>query len=343
MCQWMRRSLLETRGGAEQIDARHAIERQHVGDFGLAFGQRAGLVDDERPQSARMLQRSCVPYQHTKLRTAAGADDDRGGCRQSKRTGAGDDQHRDRVDQGLRAVAAEPPRKRERRQRDDDDNGHKYARHLVGEPLDRRFRGLRVRDEAYDPREQRRIADASGFAYEQAFLIQRSRMHACARGFDNRARFAGEHALVDARLPFADDAVDGDALARPNDEAVSNCDVGERHLGLRLEPQQSFQRRRRAGLGTRLEELAQQHQRDHCRSGFEINMLLPQVENGNHGAQRPRHRRSQRDQHVHVGAAAAQRVPGTDVEAAADPELHRRGKRQLQPARQQLRMRAAVP
>ena len=41
------------------------------------------------------------------------------------------------------------------------------------------------------------------------------------------------------------------------------------------------------------------------------------------------------DQHVHVRAAAAQRVPCADVEAPADDELHRRCKRELQPARQQ--------
>ena len=56
-----------------------------------------------------------------------------------------------------------------------------------------------------------------------------------------------------------------------------------------------------------------------------------------------RHRRAQRDQHVHVGAAAAQRMPGADVEAPADPELHRRRQRELQPARQQVGMRAAEP
>ena len=138
-------------------------------------------------------------------------------------------------------------------------------------------------------------------------------------------------------MSFADDAVDGHALARAHDEAVADHDVGERHLdrdavaqnarGLRLQPQQSFQRRRRACSRPRFEELPQQHQGDDRRPGFEIDVLVRQVEDGDYGAQRPCHRRAQCDQHVHVGTAAAQSVPGADVEAAADPELHRCGER----------------
>ena len=54
-----------------------------------------------------------------------------------------------------------------------------------------------------------------------------------------------------------------------------------------------------------------------------------QAEQRDDRAERPRHRRAERDQHVHVRAAATQRVPRADVEAAADPELDRRGERQL--------------
>src|SRR5207237_7614101 len=70
-------------------------------------------------------------------------------------------------------------------------------------------------------------------------------------------------ALVDARLPFADDAVDGEALARPNDEAVSDCDVGESDLdrnaiaqyasGVRLETQQLLEQIGRASCREREE------------------------------------------------------------------------------------------
>ncbi len=52
----------------------------------------------------------------------------------------------------------------------------------------------------------------------------------------------------------------------------------------------------------------------------------------------PGRRGAKSDQHIHVAAAAAHRVPAADVEAPADPELNRRRQGELQPARQHIRM-----
>jgi hypothetical protein len=69
--------------------------------------------------------------------------------------------------------------------------------------------------------------------------------------------------------------------------------------------------------------------------------VLVEPEHGDGGGQAVRHRRPERDEHVHVRAAAAQRVPGADVVAPTDPELHRRRERELRPARNPLDVRAA--
>ena len=171
----------------------------------------------------------------------------------------------------------------------------------------------------------------------------------------DRAAFAGQHALVDARRALAHDAVDRHPLAGAHDQPIADGDVGERHLHRgaaaherapsRLQARQSFERRRRAGPGARFQQLAEQHQRDHRGAGLEVHVAMLEAEQRDDGAQAPRHRRAERDQHVHVGAAAAQRMPGADVEAAADPELHRRRQHELQPARQPLGVgaRAAQP
>jgi hypothetical protein len=55
----------------------------------------------------------------------------------------------------------------------------------------------------------------------------------------------------------------------------------------------------------------------------------------------PGHAGAQRHQHVHVAGAAADGVEAADVEAPADPELHRRRQQQLQPAREHVVVRLA--
>ena len=154
-------------------------------------------------------------------------------------------------------------------------------------------------------------------------------------------------------LPFAHDAVDRHAFPAPNDDAIADRDLGKRDLeghaaahhscALRLQPQQSLQCRGRTSPCPHFQELAQQHQRDHRRSGFEINVLVVETQDRHHGAQRPCHRRAQGDKYVHVGATAAQRMPRADIEATANPELYRRRQHELQPARQKIALLRAAP
>ena len=70
-------------------------------DRRLAFGQRAGLVDDERVDLSEVLDRRGIAEQDALRRRLAGRDHDRHRRRQSERAGAGDDQHRDGVDQAV--------------------------------------------------------------------------------------------------------------------------------------------------------------------------------------------------------------------------------------------------
>jgi hypothetical protein len=102
---------------------------------------------------------------------------------------------------------------------------------------------------------------------------------------------------------------------------------------LRLQADQRLDGFRGARLGPRLQQLAEQHQRDDRGPAFEINVLR-QPEHRHHRRETPGHAGPQRNQHIHVGTAAPQRLPGAVVKAPADPELHRRRQRQLQPARQ---------
>ena len=80
-------------------------------DFRLAFGQRAGLVDDQRVDLLHALQRLGILDQHAGLRAAADADHDRHRRRQAQRAGAGDDQHAHRRDQAVGEARLRPERR----------------------------------------------------------------------------------------------------------------------------------------------------------------------------------------------------------------------------------------
>ena len=337
--------LLQRCGGGEHPGARLAAEGPDVGHRGPALGHRPRLVDDQRRQASGVLERDGVADQHAELRPASGADDDRGRRRESQRAGAGDHQHRDGVDQRNRRIADPPPREREGQHRDRDDDRDEHARHAIGELLDRRLGALRLADQPHDSGEQRRAADAGGPAAQETVVIERPGEDLRVGSLGHRQALAGQHALVDRRRAVDDHTVDRQRFAGAHDVAVADLDLGERHVDdlaaaldvgdRRLQPQQAFQRGRRARPGARFERLAEQHQRDDRGRCLEIDVLV-QAEDGDDGTERPGDRRSERDQHVHVRPAAAQRVPCADVETTADGELDGGGKRELQPARQQV-------
>ena len=139
---------LDARGKPQQNILVEILHRHDGGDLGLAFGQRAGLVDDKRVDFLQALERLGVPDQNAGLRGAADADHDRHRRGEPERAGAGDDQHGhggdQRVSQARLRPIDRPGRKRD--QRNGDHRRHEPGGDPVGEPLDRRARALRGGD-----------------------------------------------------------------------------------------------------------------------------------------------------------------------------------------------------
>ena len=73
----------------------HGIER------GLAFGERARLVDDHRVDATEVLDRGGVLEQHALAGGSACCDHDRHGRCKPERTGARDDQDGDCIDDAV--------------------------------------------------------------------------------------------------------------------------------------------------------------------------------------------------------------------------------------------------
>ena len=70
--------------------------------LGLALRQRSGLVDDECIDLLQRLERLGIADQHARMRTAAGSDHYGHRRGESERTGTGDDEDGDSVEQRMR-------------------------------------------------------------------------------------------------------------------------------------------------------------------------------------------------------------------------------------------------
>jgi hypothetical protein len=166
------------RGGQGQhvvfLEARHGDD---IGQLRPAFGQRAGFVDHQRIDARHALQRLGILDQDAGLGAATRRRHDRHGRCQTQRAGTGDDQHRNRRDDGKgegRGRADEEP-DREGQNSDGDNRRHEDACDPVGKTLDRRPRPLSGGHHLDDARQHRFVADLRRFDDEAAILIDRSR------------------------------------------------------------------------------------------------------------------------------------------------------------------------
>ena len=132
----------------------HRHDRDHAR---LALGKRSGLVDDQSIDPLQNLERLGILDQHARGGSPAGTDHDRHRRRQPQRARAGDDQHRDGIDQGV-----SQPRLRtencpcEKGDHGNEDHGrNEVRRDDVGQPLNGSPRAPRLADHADDLGEHR--------------------------------------------------------------------------------------------------------------------------------------------------------------------------------------------
>ena len=208
-------SALEGRGEPQQRRLVHTLERDHSHELRLALGERARLVDDEGVDFAHDFDRLGVPEEHAEGCRLAGGDHDRHGGGEAKGAGAGDDQHRDRIDEGVghaRLWADEGP-SGERQDRDADNERHEVARDHIGELLDRGTAALGLGDHRDDPREERFGANLLRTHDQGPGAVDRRADDLVASALLDRNRLATDHRLVDGARSLKDHAVDRDALA----------------------------------------------------------------------------------------------------------------------------------
>ena len=197
---------------------------------GVPDRQRAGLVDDERVDFLRPLERRRVAHENAASRSLSDADHQRGRCRESQRARARDDQHGGRAHQRRAPVAEREAIADERDRRDDQHRRDEPRGHGVGKTLNRRLRSLRGRHLADDAGEKRRLTDGGRLAAQRTGFVDGSREHAVARPFRDRPALAGQHRLVDRGFAGQHAAIDRHARTRTHDEHVTDDEVRERNL-----------------------------------------------------------------------------------------------------------------
>ena len=112
---------------------------------GLALGQRAGLVHDQGVHLAQNLDGLGIAEQHARASSLAGRHHDRHRRREAQGTGAGDDEHRDRVDERIGEAGAGPrPPDDEGHDRHHDDDRDEPGGDPIGQPLDGGAAALRL-------------------------------------------------------------------------------------------------------------------------------------------------------------------------------------------------------
>ena len=350
----------ETGREPEQFVFADPWRRPHRHNPGLAFGQRAGLVDDQRVDLLEPLERLRVLDEHARSRAPPDADHDRHRRREAERARAGDDQHRHRRDEAIGHARLGPPDRPGDEGGDGcrNDQGHEPAGDLIGEALDGRAAALSLRNHLHDLRQHRVAAYSVGAHHEGAALVHRAANHPVAGALADWHRLPGQHGFIDRAPPLDDLAIHRDLLTRPHPQPIAGLHVIESDLfvrAVRPDAPRGLGRKideradRAAGLLARpeFEHLSKQDKGRDDRRRFEIDRdrAVGAAErrreqsrrNGRHDAIGPGHADAQGDQREHIEIAGLERRKSPLKKRPARPERDRCRQRKLDPVGQSFR------
>ncbi|EXI73898.1 MAG: hypothetical protein AW07_02035 [Candidatus Accumulibacter sp. SK-11] len=306
--------------------------REEIGEHRSAFGDRAGLVEDDRVQPGSAFQCLAVSDVDAAPRCLAGTDHDCRRRRQPECTWTGDEQDRDGVCQSRRRRTAGEQPAAEGQPGDAADGRNEAFRDAVGEPLHRQLAALCMVDQADDSRQHGVGTDRSGAQREAAVAVDAAGVHTIAAALADRQRLAAEQRFVHLRTAGLDDAVGRNALAGTHAQQVADDDLVDRHLLLaavaqehrsrHLQLAQLADRLARLPLGALLEEAAEEDEADDAGGGLEIDVVR-RLQQARQAVQVSR-AGADRDQRVHVGALLLRHLPGLGEDVAAGAEKHRR-------------------
>ena len=320
------------------------IEGYDPNQRGLTQRQRPGFVEDDNLHGLRAFQRRRVTDQDAAAGGHAGADHDRGRRCESQRAGAGDHQHRHRIQNRHRGGRPGDDPCRQRHHRDDQHHGDEHRADPVRQTLNRRFRGLGVLHQPHDAGQQGLGANRRGFDDQVTVGIDGAGRDGIADRVIDRQAFARQHGCIDRAAALTDAAIDGDAFAGAHDDHVAAADGRDREVdfhpvtpdagGVGAHAHQRGDRCHRAAPRPGFQPFAGQYERDQQGGGLEIKPVRLAGAGPHPGGQAPGGRGAEGHEQVHVAGQRPRGVPAGLVKPGAEPELHDRGQRELNPPRQ---------
>ncbi len=301
--------------------------------------QGAGLVEHDRRDRPRGLQRLGTPDHDAELGGPSGPHEEGRRRGQPEGAGTGDDQHTDR--RGHRGIDVVPGQQPDHEGEDRDRQHHRdeHRRDLVREPLDRCLACLGVQHRLTDPGQQGVAADAADLDDEASVGVEGAADDFVTDRLLDREALAGDHRLVDGAGTLDHTPVGGHlgpgTHQHPHPRSqLSHLDLAldavVEHSGpLRPELEQCVQRRTRPGLRAGLEVAPEQQEGGDRRRHLEVEVHLPTDQL--HHRPRQRHEGAERDEGVH----RRRQVAGVDrcgaMERPPGVQHDRGGQHQLQP------------
>jgi hypothetical protein len=355
--------LLDARGRSQQLRLVYAVDRRAAGHARFPFGERSGLVEEQRIDLRQPLERLGAPHQHADRRALADPDHDCHGRRQSERAWTGNHQHRNRRYQSVgKCRRRTPEHPRDESDDGDGDHGrHKPGRDAVDEPFNGCAAALGLGDQAHDAREHGALTDLLRPHHERASAIQRSPDHPGAGRLRNRHRLTGDHRCIDGALALEHHAVDRQCLAWPDAQAVITADQIERDFlltacrrqtpgGFRGELEQGANCAARPRPCAQLQHLAEQDQHGDDRGGLVVNRDAaictahrrrkePRGAGGRQTVE-VRSADAESDEGEHIECAVADRGPRPGEERPAGSQHYRSRQHELEPVAERARKRS---
>ena len=216
--QRMRARFLRRHGVGEHVLLRHTVlEHGHGNDSRLAFGDRAGLIQQHGVRAAHLLDERAALDEHALTDGRVDRRGERRRRRQLDAAGIIDHQHLQRL---LRVFRHQP-----HRQAQQEVQRHQIVGEFIRIALDGRFFQLARLDHAHDAGDDRLIADLGGLHVNVAVFDDGSGENLVALALFHGHKFARDRALIHHGRAGNHLAVDRDFLARMHRHGVSRADL----------------------------------------------------------------------------------------------------------------------
>ncbi len=203
--------------------------------IGLAFRERAGLVEHQRVYAGEGFQRLSILHQHSGRSAAAHGNHDGHGRGEPQRTGARNDQYGDARDQ--RVSEARLRAEHSPADKGDDSRSHnrrhKDCRYFVRKALYGSAAALGFAYKLHDLGQEGFAADALRDHDEAPAGVKCAGGDFIAHSFFDGKGFAGYHRFVNGAGTFANHAVNGDTFTGSYTERIAMLDSLEGHILLR--------------------------------------------------------------------------------------------------------------